>query len=404
MIAAISKVGKLHKAGRKGLQRWRVKYWLADDAESKTKYLGPAEGDRRLTAREASRLLSRWVQEVGANPDIAHKVTIPTLQEHIHHYLEMISPRYSPNTLNSVKLSIRYLVAFFGGSRRLNTITPTHGDNWLRALTTGKIGRYLARSEGRPNRCRVDRLADGTVKPHINNARHLFAAAMKRFPGTLRTNPFAHIKIKVQPKKGTWRYVPYSDTIAALEACTDIKTSRLGWQVFIALCRFAGLRKSEALNLEKMDVELEKSPPLIKVYASKTSRATGTPSRIVPVLFPILERLLVQAIAESPPSEHWVVSGRLPRTRGSDQKTLMRILDRADVPRWKPAFQVLRACFEKDLLDLGLPEADYTKAVGHSPEVSRKFYLAKFEGADLDTQSADRFIAAAERLREKLSV
>ena len=111
----------------------------------------------------------------------------------------------------------------------------------------------------------------------------------------------------------------------------------------------------------------------------------------MPVLYPILERLLVEAIGESSPTERLVVSSRLPRRSGSDHKTLMRILKRAKVPKWKPAFQVLRACFEKDLLDLGLPEADYTKAVGHAPEISRRFYLAKFQGIDIDEQVADRF-------------
>lgn len=52
--------------------------------------------------------------------------------------------------------------------------------------------------------------------------------------------------------------------------------------------------------------------------------------------------------------------------------------------------------------DGGLPEADYAKAVGHSPEVSRKFYLAKFEGAGLDDGSAKRFRAVAKKLAELL--
>ena len=124
----------------------------------------------------------------------------------------------------------------------------------------------------------------------------------------------------------------------------------------------------------------------------------------MPVLFPILERLLVQANGEISLGEPLVVSSQLPRSSGSNHKTLMLILARAGVERWEPALQVLRACFEPDLLDLGLPEADYTRAVGHSPEMSRRFYLAKFQGAQLDDGSADRFKAAAKKLREKLSV
>jgi len=51
---------------------------------------------------------------------------------------------------------------------------------------------------------------------------------------------------------------------------------------------------------------------------------------------------------------------------------------------------------------MGLLEADYTKAVGHSPEISRRIYLAKFEGAELDDVSAHRFKAVAEKLAKLL--
>ena len=402
MDTTIARVGKLHISGPAGRKRWRVKYWFDDDDTPEVKWLGKAEGKDRITQREAERLLQRWLVEVGANPDKARKVVIPTLQEHIDHYLSMIRPRYRASTLGAIDQTIRYLVAHFGPNRRLDRITPTDVDNWFHSLSTGKFADHVERYEGKKNHCSRSGLSDGSLKPHINNARHIYSAAMKRFPGTLRTNPFAHIRIKVQPKRGTWKYVPYADAVAAIDACTDVKTSRVGWQVFIALQRFTGLRKGEALAVLKTDVDLEQDPPLIKVYASKTARATGMPSRVVPVLFPILEKLLVKAIAETPVRDPCVVSIQLPRGGGSDHRTLTRILERAGLERWRPGFQVLRACFEKDLLDMGLPEADYTKAVGHSPEVSRRFYLAKFEGASLDTDSARRFKEVARKLAELL--
>ena len=92
---------------------------------------------------------------------------------------------------------------------------------------------------------------------------------------------------------------------AAIEACIDCKICRVSWQVFIALCCFAGLRKNEALNLKKVDVGLEQSPPLVKVLSRKTARSTEIPIRVVPVLFPILERLLVQANGETSLDEPW---------------------------------------------------------------------------------------------------
>ena len=65
---------------------------------------------------------------------------------------------------------------------------------------------------------------------------------------------------------------------------------------------------------------------------------------------------------------------------------------------------VLRVSCEYDFLKLHLPEAVYTQAIGHSPEVSRRYYLAKFQGARLDEFTRDEFRAAAERLRDLLPV
>ncbi|MFA9478780.1 hypothetical protein ACERK3_10775 [Phycisphaerales bacterium AB-hyl4] len=73
---------------------------------------------------------------------------------------------------------------------------------------------------------------------------------------------------------------------------------------------------------------------------------------------------------------------------------MQRILKRAKVSRWTPAFQVLRACAEVDFLQLGLSERLYTRAIGHSPEVSRKYYLDKFEKTVLEDQERNEYLAA----------
>ena len=71
---------------------------------------------------------------------------------------------------------------------------------------------------------------------------------------------------------------------------------------------------------------------------------------------------------------------------------------------WRPGFQVLRACCEKDFLGLGLSEYLYCRAIGHSPAVSRAYYLAKFEGATLEEDARNEFKAAAARVRRDLEI
>lgn len=78
---------------------------------------------------------------------------------------------------------------------------------------------------------------------------------------------------------------------------------------------------------------------------------------------------------------------------------MARIFRRAGIDPWKPTFKILRPSCEYDLLKIGLPEAIYTQAIGHSPEISRKYYLAKFQGVDPDEFTRDEFRAAARRVR-----
>ena len=54
-------------------------------------------------------------------------------------------------------------------------------------------------------------------------------------------------------------------------------------------------------------------------------------------------------------------------------------IKRSGVKPWHPKFQLLRGCAAVDFLRIGLSERAYQQAMGHSPEVSRKYYLDKFE-------------------------
>ena len=66
-------------------------------------------------------------------------------------------------------------------------------------------------------------------------------------------------------------------------------------------------------------VDLTQDPPLIKVYASKTARQSGEPSRVVPILFPVLERLLIRAIGESAPPDPYC--GPVKRSAGTKRRS-----------------------------------------------------------------------------------
>jgi len=408
-------------AGRPGRKWWRVRYTLLVCGEKRrgSKYLGAAEGGNPLTRDEARQLVLSVLHEVveeaidrlvptpvgevdtpsrtASPPVVVNQPAVPTLDDVIASYMQRGCQRLRASTIKTLGETTRYMRAFFGPETRLDQITSQAVDAWFDAMVTGEFARQLEEFEGRPNKCKRDGLSDATIKPHIANARNIFLSAMKRCPNALRSNPFDQIKIRVQPKKGDWRYVPAEHVIQVMNAFTDNdRTSYVGWQVLLALCRFAGLRKGEAFDLRKDDIDLDAKPPVIRVYSQKTARQTGNPSRIVPVLYQTLTEKLQQALAAEP-HDPFVVSSQLPRSSGSDHKTLHRAFKRAGIS-WKPAFQVLRACCERDMLKAGIPERLYTDAMGHSPEVSRKHYLARFVDADIDEDDRREYLEAAKKL------
>lgn len=386
----VDRVGELHQSGPKGRKRWRVKYWLSGEREPRYKWFSRAEGNDSHSRQEAKKLLARWQQEVGRTPGKASQEKLPVLAEHIEHYLSTAGERCNADVQQYLRVTCGKLIVFFGERRVIDSITPRDADRFLADLQ--KSG-----------------LADASIKSNLNNVKAIFRKAQQNYPDHFRQSPFAHLRVKVKPTKGTWRYVPHEDIVRALPECPSRgRTSKLGWQLLICLCRYAGLRAfSEALEIGKCDVDLTQDPPLLKVYSSKTARASGQPSRVVPVLFPILADLIQEAMMDL--TDPLLVSSKVTRSRSDAHRTLQRIQVRAGLvdvegrTLWRPGFQLHRACCEKDFLGLGLSEYQYCRAIGHSPEVSRRYYLDKFSNAVLEDAARDEFRAAAAKARQQMS-
>ena len=116
--------------------------------------------------------------------------TVPTLGEHIGHYLDTITPRYRATTLETIGETMRYVIAHFGADRPIDRISPKQAEVWFRSLGTGEFSVIVAKAEGKLNECKAGGLADGTIKPHVANARHMFKSAMHLYPDHVKVNPF----------------------------------------------------------------------------------------------------------------------------------------------------------------------------------------------------------------------
>ena len=67
--------------------------------------------------------------------------------------------------------------------------------------------------------------------------------------------------------------------------------------------------------------------------------------------------------------------------RANSRRNLDSTLVRVGLAPWRPAFQILRRSCETEWSNLGIPEAAYVQAIGHSPEISRRFYVQVFRDA-----------------------
>ena len=170
----IRKAGKVHKSGPLGRKRWRFKYWLDENPDPRVKYLGPAEGREKLMPREAEILKARWLVEFGASPGKAIAQNLPTLEEHVNHYLQSIRPRYAKTSIAAIEYTIELLLSHFKPSCRIHVITPSMADAFFYAL----MGRGLA---------------DATLRHHLDNAKAVFRNAGGRYGDRFCENPFTHI-------------------------------------------------------------------------------------------------------------------------------------------------------------------------------------------------------------------
>ena len=92
--------------------------------------------EHKATQREAEKLLSRWLQQIGRNPAELQSIHIPTLKEHTDRYIDSIRPRYRQTSLTAIEHTIRYLHDHFKPNRRIDLIRPDMADQFFVFLTS----------------------------------------------------------------------------------------------------------------------------------------------------------------------------------------------------------------------------------------------------------------------------
>ena len=282
------------------------------------------------------------------------RVVTPTLAEWLKGYIGGRTD-LKPNTLRNLGQTQRYLLGFFGSSRRLAAITPGDADEY----------RVHLKAQG---------LSEGTIRRECKRAKQVLTAAVKK--RLLSENPFAGLRCGNYVNAERFYFVKLAEVQAVIEACPDAE-----WRLIFALARFGGLRcPSEVLALKWADVNWEHSR--FTVRASKTEHHDGGGVRQVPI-FPELMPCLRDCFEQAEPGQEYVIATH---RGGCDnlRTQLKRIVERAGLVPWPKLFQNCRSTRETELTEQ-FPVHVVCKWIGNSQPVAAKHYLqvteAHFEKA-----------------------
>ena len=283
--------------------------------------------------------------------------TAITLSEHLQNYVDKRCDVKSATVINWGHTR-RCLLAYFDGSRRLESITAGDARDWERWLKTGEAREY--RYDERENN---EGLAPNTVRKRVSNAKQFFQDAVSR--ELIAKNPFAGLKGSVGSNRERDFFIRRDVAEKVLAACPDNE-----WRLLFALSRYGGLRcPSEHLALMWGDVNWAEGRILIR--SAKTEHHEGKGTRVVPI-FPELRQHLEAAWDAAEEGATYVIT-RYRDGNANLRTQLNRIIKRAGVKAWPKLFHNLRASRATELAN-EYPAHVAAAWLGHSTLVAQKHY------------------------------
>jgi integrase len=330
----------------KGGSRFRCREFLG---------LADTRENRRLAARVAAQVErdlaagcfdyasrfpgSRMLQRLGLRPQHA---AAPTVAEFAQQWLEMHRAHLTAGTLYDYALLIKNQIAATSlGTAAIDQVSRRDLDHWLLELQEKRVG---ARR----------------VNMALARLRTIFRLAEEE--EVIVSNPARLVRSLREPRTAIDPFNP-SETQALLRAAHP-GTER----AFVATLLFSGLRPSEALGLEWVDLDLRRK--LISVRRGRTRWGAGltktvASEREVDVVSSLLDELQTLAAAEC--DSRYVFTG--PRGVGLDwnnfrQRNWRRLLQTAGV-RPRPPYQC-RHTYAASLLAAGANPHYVAHQMGHS--------------------------------------
>jgi integrase len=179
--------------------------------------------------------------------------------------------------------SFAYLLAYFGAERRVDQISRADARTFKTTLSDNQL-KGVSRT-GRE-------MGPATVDMHVRNSRTIFNHAVN--DDLILFNPFDRLSKAIEVER-SWHNIGRDEYEKLIECAPN-----MNWQLLISLCRLAGLRRGEALNLEWSDINWESNH--IRIIAKKEWQSKDRDSRTVPMC-PELQRLLLDAYNRAEPGQ-----------------------------------------------------------------------------------------------------
>ena len=325
-------------------------YWQGRWRDARGRQQGKSLGSITNVSRRAAKVK---VRQLEADLDSGRIVQgrAPTLHEHCERFLANKTD-LAKGTVGLYRVTIRYLMAYFGEDCRIDKITRADASDWRAALARGELAYVNQRRHGTP--------CETTVCRSVRDAKAIFGAAADE--DLLVFNPFSRLKSTAPPPDKTWHYVDRSTLRELLDACPND-----GWRLLLALCRLAGLRRGEALRLRWSEVDLKTRRLTVQNPGGyRTSKKRTRVLPIDPELYELLRVIRVRRDDGGPMIGGIGVS--------NVWRDFQMITKRAGVEPWSRWCHTLRKNCETDWAN-EFPIHVVAEWLGNSPEVAMRHYV-----------------------------
>ena len=317
----------LHKETKKlkkGIAAYWVLRWYDADGKRRNQGLGRVKTKKYpkgLSEREARKLKSRKEHEFESCPG-QRTPTKLTVKQYTDKYFVMRKNEVSEATIQNYKISVRYLIYYFGENKPINDISAYEARAFKAALAANEL------SDAMERKADLNRIS---VNLHLRQIKAVFSYAINDLK-LIQTNPFSGTTETVK-QSTRWHYVTQNEFQKVLEAATD------NYRIMITLCRLAGLRRKEAYYLEWQDVNFEKSR--LYVVGKDEWQPKSRETRVIPMC-PELQTMLLDAFQKAPDGTVRVCPQIYIGNVSRDMKATIK---RAGVKPWsKPLHTLRKSC------------------------------------------------------------